>query len=200
MVKWWNTVVKWCNNKDLHIIVVKWCNVYGEMVQIIHTSSHGKMVKHSSGDILFAKWLDSETVLYSPSSALSFTAPSDDGDRASFLTPWSAAFIVSASVISGWCHIDRLILPRADPAPFGALSPRCFRSIHFSFTFFLPLPTSGGFVPFAPFCNLLVLAIALCSYTGDILYSLCATIIYKTFASAVWSHKTAFRKSTFRPP
>ena len=69
MVKWWNTVLKWCNNKDLHIIMVKWCNKYGEMVQIINTSSHGEILKHASRYILFAKCQNGETVI------LTFTSP-----------------------------------------------------------------------------------------------------------------------------
>ena len=56
MVKWWNIVMKRCNNKGLHLIMVKWCNKYDEMVQRIHTSSHGEMVKRTSGYILYAKW------------------------------------------------------------------------------------------------------------------------------------------------
>ena len=53
MVKYSGGMVKWCNKKHLHIIMVKWCNEYVAIVQIIHTSLHGEMVKHSSGDIIF---------------------------------------------------------------------------------------------------------------------------------------------------
>ena len=67
MVKWRNKVMKWFNNIDLHLIMVKWCNKYGEMVQRIHTSSHGEMVKHTSGDILFEKWKNWYTHLRRPS-------------------------------------------------------------------------------------------------------------------------------------
>ena len=63
MVKWWNTSMKWCNNKDLHIIMVKWCNKSGEIVLIIQTSSHGKMVKQTSRDTLSTKWQNGETVI-----------------------------------------------------------------------------------------------------------------------------------------
>ena len=90
MVKWWNTVMKWCNNKDLHLIMVKWCNKSSEIVQIIHTSSHGEMVKHTSGDILSAKWKNGETVILTFVSPL-FARPSGDGGRARFLTPSDAA-------------------------------------------------------------------------------------------------------------
>ena len=55
--------MKWCNNKDLHIIMVKLCNEYGEIVDRIRTSSRGKIVKHTSGYILFAKWHNGETVI-----------------------------------------------------------------------------------------------------------------------------------------
>ena len=43
--------------------MVKWCNKYGEIFQRIHTSSHGEMVKHTSGYILFEKWKNGETVI-----------------------------------------------------------------------------------------------------------------------------------------
>ena len=36
--------------------MVKRCKEYGEMMQRIHTISHGEMVKHTSEDILLAKW------------------------------------------------------------------------------------------------------------------------------------------------
>ena len=49
--------------------MVQWCNEYCEMVQIIHTISLGEMMKHSRGDILFAKWQNCETVI------LTFTSP-----------------------------------------------------------------------------------------------------------------------------
>ena len=31
-----------------NFVMVQWCNKYGEMVQIIHTSSHGEMVPRES--------------------------------------------------------------------------------------------------------------------------------------------------------
>ena len=63
MVKWWDIVVKWFNNKDLHLIMVKWCNKYGEMVQRIHPSSQGESLKNASRDILFAKWKNCKMVI-----------------------------------------------------------------------------------------------------------------------------------------
>ena len=55
--------MKWCDNKYLHLMMVKLCNEYGKMVQIMHTISHGEMVKHTSVDILFEKWENGETVI-----------------------------------------------------------------------------------------------------------------------------------------
>ena len=67
-------MIKWCNNKDLHLIMLKWYNRYGEMVHRIHTSLYGEMVKHTSGDILFVKWKNGETVILTFVSSL-FHAP-----------------------------------------------------------------------------------------------------------------------------
>ena len=50
-------MVKWCNKKHFFICMVILWNQYGAMMQIIHTSSHGEMVKHS-GEIV--KWWDGE--------------------------------------------------------------------------------------------------------------------------------------------
>ena len=58
--------------------MVKCCNEYGEMVQIIHTSLHGEMVKHTKGEILFGNGKIVKR-LYSPSSALYFETPYNDG-------------------------------------------------------------------------------------------------------------------------
>ena len=55
--------MKWYNNKDLHLIMVKLCDEYDKIVQRIHTSSHGEMVKHTSRDILSVKWKNGETVI-----------------------------------------------------------------------------------------------------------------------------------------
>ena len=56
---------------------------------------------------------------------------------------------------------------------------------------------AGGFIPF---CNLLILAIALYSYTGDILYYLCANVTYKTFTHAICSPHERFAKVYFYTP
>ena len=55
--------MKWCNKKNIHLIMVKWCNKSGEMLQRIHTSSYGEMEKHLCVDILWAKWKNYETVI-----------------------------------------------------------------------------------------------------------------------------------------
>ena len=48
-----------------------------------------------------------------------------------------------------------------------------------------------------PFCNLLILAIIWCSYTGDILYYICATVTYTTFTSAICYPHEHFAKVYF---
>ena len=53
--------------------MVKLCNEYGEMVQRIHTSSHGEMVKHTSGDILSAKCQNGEMIILTFFSPLFYT-------------------------------------------------------------------------------------------------------------------------------
>ena len=167
--------------------MVKWCNESGEIVQIIHTSSHGEMVKHTSGDILSAKWQNGETVILTFISPL-FCAP---------LRRWGPSLLLDSTrcctrcLVYGQCRVDLLIFPRAAPTPLDDVYPRCVRSIRFFFTFLPPLPTPGGF---APFCNLLILAIAHCSYTDNILYYLCATVTYTTFTSAIWSPHDLFAK------
>ena len=67
--------------------------------------------------------------------------------------------------------------------PYMPYPPPWFLSIHFLFTFLPQLPIPGGVVPF---CNLLIFAIFLRSYTGDILYYLCATVTYRNFTGSVW--------------
>ena len=62
-------MVKWCNKKHFHIIKMKRWIKYGEMVQIIHTSSHGEMLKQNSGYILLVKWQNGKTVI------LTFVSP-----------------------------------------------------------------------------------------------------------------------------
>ena len=74
--------------------MMKWFNKYDETVQRIHTSSHDEMVKHTSRDILFAKWKKMKW-LYLSSSALFFVPPSNDGVQAHFLNPSAAASDVS---------------------------------------------------------------------------------------------------------
>ena len=186
MVKYWNTVMKWCNNKDFHLIMVKLCNEYGEIVEIIHTSSHCEIVKHTSGDIIFAKWQNGATVILIFVSPL-FCAPLQR--RGPIPLPdfiWRIYRFVSVR-----CRIDHLIVLRAAWRPFDAVSPCWFWFIHFFFTFLLPPPTPGWFIPF---CNLLILATPWCSYTGDILYYLCANVTYTTFTSAIKSLYERFAK------
>ena len=157
MVKWWNTVMKLCNNKYLHLIMVKWYNKYGEMVQIIHTSSHGEMVKHTSGDILFAKWQNGETVIFI-FVILLFCAP---------LQRWAPIPLLDSIIywilrlVSVRCRVDHIIVSQAAPTPFDAVPSRWFWLIHFFFTFLPPLPTPGGFVTssFSPFINVPILVI-----------------------------------------
>ena len=120
MVKWWNTVVKWCNKKHVHISIVKWWNKYGAMVQRIHTISNGEMMKHSSGDTLCVK------KFYLPEPYISSTDLSDNGEKSWFLSPLAAEPIVSASVVSRWWHFDCLNIPRADPTPFDAVFTAAF--------------------------------------------------------------------------
>ena len=119
MLKWWNTVMKWCNNKDLHLIMVKWCNGYGEMVQRIHTSSHGEMVKHTSRDVLFTKGQNYETVILTIISPL-FRAPLRQWGPSSLLD--SISFCIW-SLVSGRYHVDPIITPQAAPTPFDTVSP-----------------------------------------------------------------------------
>ena len=130
------------------------------------------MVKYSSGDILLTKWRNGETVILTFVSII-FHNPTEGGDQAHFLTPSYDASIVSASVLSRWCCIDLIIVPWAAPTTFDVYLPPT------------TINTGGG--GFVPFCNLLILAIAICSDTGNILYYLCDNVTYKTFASAVWS-------------
>ena len=66
------------------------------MIQKIHTSSHGEIEKHSSGDILMVKWF------YLPTIAVSLAALSDNWDLSYLLSPSASESIVSASVVSGW--------------------------------------------------------------------------------------------------
>ena len=187
MVKWWNTSMKWCNNKDLHIIMVKWCNKSGEIVLIIQTSSHGKMVKQTSRDTLSAKWQNGETVILTFIIPL-FCAP---------LRRWGQSPLLDSircftrRLVYGQCRVDILIFPRAAPTPLYAVYPHCVWSMYFFFTFLLPLPTPGGFVPF---CNILIIAIAHYSYADDILYYLCDTVTYTTFTSAIFSTHDLFAK------
>ena len=100
-------------------------------------------------------------------------------------------------IVSGWCHVDGLIVPQAVPMPFNAAYSRCFWLIHFIFTFLPPPPTPGGFVPF---WNLLIIDTPRCSYTGDILYYLCATVTYTTFTSSIWSPHDCFAKGLLLDP
>ena len=157
------------------------------MVQRIHTSSHGEMVKHTRGDILFSKWQNGETVILNFISPL-FCAP---------LRRWGPSPLLDSircytrHLVYGQFRVDLLIFPRATPNPFDAVYPHCVRLIRFFFTFLPPMPTPGGVVPF---CNLLIIAIARCSYTDDILYYLCATVTYTTFTSDIWSLYDLFAK------
>ena len=100
-------------------------------------------------------------------------------------------------LVPGRCRVDCLIVPRANPTPFDAVPLRFFRSIHFFFTFLPPPPTPGGFVPF---WNLLIIDTPRCSYTGDILYYLCATVTYTTFTSSIWSPHDCFAKGLLLDP
>ena len=170
--------------------MVKWCNEYGEMVQRIHTISHGDMMKHTSGDILFTKWKNGETVILTFVSPL-FCAPLQQWVPSPLLDSISCCI---RRLVSGCFRVDRIIVPLADQTPFNSVSPCCFRSKNFFFTFLLPLPTPWGFVALF---NLLVLAIVRCFYTGDILYHLCATVTYTTFTNAIWSPYDRFAKVYF---
>ena len=190
MVKWWNTVMKWCNNKDLNLIMLKWCNKYGEMVQRIHTSSHGEMLEKTSGDILFTKWQNDETVILTFIIPL-FRAPLRQ--RGTSLLLDSISWCIQR-LISGQCCIDCLIFPQAATTPFHALSHRCFRSIHLFLTFLLPPPTSGGFVHLF---NLLVISVSCCSYNDNILHYLCATVTYTTLTGTIWYLHDCFAKVCF---
>ena len=143
--------------------MVKWWNIEVD----IYFSQNGKMVKQ----------------LYSPLSDLSFARPSDDEYQAWLFIASSDASAISSSVVSGRCRVDCLIVPLSSPMPLYAVSPPWFWSIHFLFTFLPQLPIPGGVVPF---CNLLIFAIFLRSYTGDILYYLCATVTYRNFTGSVW--------------
>ena len=156
--------------------MVKWWNTLVE----ISSLQNGKMEKS----------------LNSPSSDLSFLPPSKDGDQASFLTPSAAASAVSASVVSGRCHVDIRIFPQAATMNVNAVSPHCFQSIHYFYAFLPPSPTPGG-GGVVPFCNLLIFAIVCCPYTGDIIYDLCDTITYTTSTSATWSLHDQFVKVYF---
>ena len=77
--------------------MVKWWNKPSAMLKTIHTTSHGIVLKHISGDVLFAKWKNGKTVkqLYSPFVAVSFASPSDNGYQYLFFTPSTAAYVVS---------------------------------------------------------------------------------------------------------
>ena len=167
--------------------MVKWCNESGEMVQRIHTSLHCEMVKHTSGDILFAKCKNSETVI------LAFVIPLFQAP----LQQWGPILLLESirccfwHIISGWCYVYRLIIPWGALTPFDAVSSRFFWLIHFFFAFFPPPPTPGGLVPF---CNLFIITIVCVSYTGNILYYLCVTVRYTTFTSAIWSPHDLFVK------
>ena len=127
--------------------MVKWCNEYGEMVQRIHTSYHGILVKHASGDMLFTKWQNGETVILTFISPLFCTS----------LQLWGPIRLLDSiscyihHLNSGWCLIDCLIVPLADPTPINAVSPCWFWSIHFFYNFLLPQPTLGFFFPFVTF-------------------------------------------------
>ena len=145
------------------------------------------MVKHSSGDIHLEKYKMLKR-LYSPSSSLSFVVHPDDGDQSRFFTPSSASSNVSVSFIYGRYLVYNRIFPQAAPMTSDAVSPHFFQWIHFYFNFLLPFSTPGRVVPF---CSLLILAIAQCSYTGELLYHLCANVKYTTFTRSFWSLMTA---------
>ena len=178
MVKWLNTVIKWCKNIDLHLVMVKWSNEYmvkwcREYTQVhmvkwwntlaeISSSQNGKMaILHFFGALLRA--------------------------------PLESIICCVCRLVYWRCRVDGLIFPRSAPTLFNSVSPRWFWSIHFLFAFLMPPPTLRGFVPF---CNLL-LAIVWCSYTGDVLYYLCATVTYTTFTSSIWYPHDFFAKAYF---
>ena len=81
--------------------MVKWCNKCGEMAQIIHKFSHGEMVKYSSGDILFAKWKDGETVILTFVRPIIHAPPSLMRFQYRLLTPTAAASTLSTSFSLG---------------------------------------------------------------------------------------------------
>ena len=145
--------------------MVKWWNKLVE----ISSSQNGKMVKR----------------LYSPSSSLSFTPPSDNGGQACILTTLAIASALSASVVSGQCRDYFLIVPQAATTHLDAITPRWFWSVYFFFTLLPPPLTPGGGV--VHLFNVLVLAIILCSFTDNLLYYLCDTVTYTTLTTAVWS-------------
>ena len=151
------------------------------------------MEKHTGRDILFEKWKNGETVI------LTFVSPL-------FCYPlkwWGPIpLLVSISccihrLSSGRWSVDSLIVLRAAPTNFNSISPHWFQSIQFFITFLPPSQTPGEF---SPFFNLLILSIARFSYTGDILYYLCATVTFTTFTSAIWSPHGNFTKVYFYTP
>ena len=160
--------------------MVKWCNKYGEMVQRIHTSSHGEMVKHTSGDILLAELKNGYTRLLWPSIS-----------RVS----WIHQLLHMPSrlwVVPCWCY-------NCPTSPSNALQCHTPPLLLIN-TCLLYIPSAtantGGVVPFL---NLLILAIVQCSFNGDILYYLCATLTYTTFTSDIWSPHYRFLKVYFIP-
>ena len=174
MVKSSGEMVKWCNNKHLHLIMVKWFNNYGEMVKRIQTSSYGEIVKQSNGYILFTKRLNGDMVI------LAFVSPL-------FHIPlrW---WRMSPLLDSIRCCIHHLCISHLWYVPhclsnFATILTNfllfCIPLLLLINTFILFLPSAttntGGW---GPFCNVLLLYIACCSYTGDIVYFLCVNITY----------------------
>ena len=166
MVKQSGEIVKLCNNKHLHLIMVKWCKDYVKMVQIIHTSSHGEMVKKSIRDILFSKFQHSETFIL-PFVRTLFHSP---------LWGWGPIPLID----SIRCCICRLYIhclcmvthwlsyfPTSCSNAFQCrIPPLLFID---TFLIFLHSNITNTRVE-VPFVNLLIITIALCSCTGSILF------------------------------
>ena len=98
-------------------------------------------------------------------------------------------------LVSGRCRVDRLIIPQSFPTLSDDVSPPLL--LIDTFLLYLPYATANTGGGVGPLLKLLVLDITCCSYTGDILYYICATVKYTTFTSAIWSPHDRFAKVYF---
>ena len=124
MVKWWD------NEMDWYRAMVK--RIWWNGADNTHSCSHGEIVKWWNGAVQIIQRWNGVMVkqLYSPSTAVGFLVPSNNGYLSRFFTSSADVSPVEEKVVSEWCRDDRLNSREPLQRPLIPRPPAFFRSIY----------------------------------------------------------------------